>query len=937
MSSSRESRRRARRRRRLVIALVALVVLAGAGAFLVQRGAVDVDASMARARTAYEAGEFNAAVIDLKDVLGREPSNRAARFLLGRIYAEGGNPQGAIKELTRARELGETDPALALALTRAQLLAGKFDEAATEIAINGDTSRAAWLVLRGMLDFGQQRFDDARATFNAALEKDPDNEQARRGLMQVELAGGNAAMARREVETLLEKGQADAGLWIIKGELDLYDEQAGQARDAFTQALALEPDNPLALMGKARALLELGETDEATNALDAIGPDGSEDPRVNFLRARISDARGDQNSALVALRKVLQVAPMHRESLIMAARMHFAHSEFSRAQDYVARLLEIEPQNAAARRMLGAIQLAAGRLDGLDEIRNVAGDGDGAQDPGMLALLGTAYLKHGKFADSEASLARAAELAPDSLPIRTQLALSRLSSGHAEEAIAELEAIVAEDPDFAQAHIMLALAHLGRKDQDAAVATASALSERHPDNAVAANVLGYVREVGGDTEGARTAYARAVELDAEFHPARINLARLAILAGDDAAGRERFQEVLERDAYQPFALLGMAALALKDDDLDEAERLWNVAREHNPDAVAPRLLLAKHYRAKGNLPLAETVISEAYALAPFALQVQAEYATIMLQSGDEDAALAAAQALVERVPDSLQGLELLARVYNQRGDAEGLTATLERVAEVAPDALGARVLLGRLAIRRQDYDTAMATARELVAGGEQAQTVAAGHELRGDVHRARGEGAAAREAYAAAFAAAPAGGNLIKLDQAERELGQAGDRLERWLEAHPDDLQVRFARASVLQGEGTGSSAIPEYERMLEARGENPVLLNNLAWLYHEAGDARALETARKAHGLAPTLPEVMDTYGWILVASGQQEQGLELLMKAADAAPDNPDIRFHLIHARHAAGTDSGARAALEQLLEEHATFATREEAEALLAELSQ
>ena len=937
MSSSRETRRRARRRRRLVIALVVLVALAGAGVFFVQRGAVDVDVSMARAQAAYEAGELNAAVIDLKDVLGREPSNRAARFLLGRIYAEGGNPQGAIKELTRARELGESAPALALALTRAQLLAGKFDEAATEIAINGDTSRPEWLVLRGMLDLGQQRLDDARATFNAALELEPGNEQARRGLMQVELAGGNAAMARREVETLLEKAEADAGLWIIKGELDLYDERAGQARESFAQALALEPTNPLALMGKARALLQLGETDEATNALDAIGPDGSEDPRVNFLRARISEARGDQNSALVALRKVLQVAPMHRESLIMAARMHFAHSEFSRAQDYVSRLLEIEPQNAAAQRMLGAIQLAAGRLDGLDEMRTAVGDGEGPQDPGMLALLGTAYLKHGRFADSEASLARAAELAPDSLPIRTQLALSRLSSGHAEEAVAELEEIVDEAPDFAQAHIMLALAHLAREDQAAAVATARTLSERHPDKAVAANVLGYVQEVGGEAAAARAAYERAVELDADFHPARINLARLAILAGDDDTGRQRFQEVLERDAYQPFALLGMAALALKADDLDEAERLWNVAREHNPDAVVPRLLLAKHYRAKGNLPLAATAIGEAYALAPYALQVQAEYATIMLQSGDEDAALAAALALVERVPDSLQGLELLARVYNQKGDAEGLTRTLERVAELAPDPLGARVLLGRLAIRRQDYDAAETIARELVASDERPQTVAAGHELLGDVHRARDDGEAAREAYAAAFAAAPAGGNLIKLDQAERALGQAGDRLERWLEAHPDDLQVRFARASVLQGEGTGASAIPEYERMLEARGENPVLLNNLAWLYHEAGDERALETARKAHELAPALPEIMDTYGWILVATGQQEQGLELLGRAAAAAPDNPDIRFHLIHARHAAGTDDGARTALEQLLEAHTSFATRDEAEALLAQLSE
>ncbi|MEQ8660972.1 MAG: PEP-CTERM system TPR-repeat protein PrsT, partial [Gammaproteobacteria bacterium] len=661
MSPPRKSRRRARRRRRrLAIAAVVVVALAVAGVYVLRRGAVDIEASMQRAQTAFAAGEFNAAVIDLKNVLGVTPEHRAARFLLGRIYVDGGNPQGAIKELTRARELGERDPDLALALTRALLLAGRFEDAATEISLSGDTSKVDWLVLRGMLDLGEQRLDEARAAFTDALAREAGNEAARRGLIQAELAAGNPELARREVETLLAADEADAELWIIKGELDLHDGEPATARDAFTQALVLEERNPLALLGQARALLLLGDTDAASSALDAIGVAGGEDPRVNFLRAKIAEARGDEESALAAVRKVLQVAPMHRESLVLAAKMHFARSEFTRAQDYAARLLELAPQDAMAQRMLGAIQLAGGRMEGMDEMRNALGDAGTAQDPGMLALLGTAYLKHGRFEAGEESLARAAELAPESLPIRTQLAMSRLSGGNAAAAVEELEAIVAEAPDFAQAHIVLVLAHLARKDNDVAVQTAAALHAAHPDNPVAANVLGYAREVGGDAAGARAAYEQALTLDAEFHPARINLARVAIAGGDDAGGRQRFQEVLERAPSHPFALLGMAALALKADDLDAAERLWLLAREQNPDAVAPRLLLAKHYRARGNLPLAEEAATEAYKLAPYALQVQAEYATVMLQNGKHEAALEAAQALVERAPQALPALELLA-------------------------------------------------------------------------------------------------------------------------------------------------------------------------------------------------------------------------------------------------------------------------------------
>lgn len=927
-------RKRVRRRGKgLWIALGAAILLGAGGAYVLQgRGSVDAEGSLERAANAFEQGEFNAAVIDLKNVIRSDPSDRAARYLLGRAYLEMGNPQGAYKELNRARELGEAAPTLDLELTRALLLSGKFDEAATEIAINGDTKQVEWQILRGMLDLAQQRLEDARATFEAVIETAPENMEARRGLMQVELASGNPERARAEVEALLESTKADADLLLIKGELDLHDGKFDEAVESFRAAAALSPDSPMVNMALARALFGTGKLDEASNQLDRIGPGAADDPRVSYIRALIADARGDPNSALLMLRKVLQMAPMHRDSLTLAARMHFGLGEFSRAQDYVDRLLEIEPQNPAARRMLGAIQLAAGRLDGLDVANTVAGDGASIQDPGMLALLGTTYLKHGKFEDSAASLERAAELAPDSLPIRTQLALSRLGSGNPEQAVAELQAIRAEDPSFAQADVMLVLAYLAQSDKDAALATANEMLAKHPENALAYNVLGYVQETRDDRDGARAAFQAALGKDDKFHPARINLARVAIQSGDLEGGRKHFQDVLDREPSHTFALLGMAALALQADKLDEAERLWLQAREQNVDAVAPRLLLAKHYRAKKNQAMSETLIKEAYKLAPYAVQVQAEYAEIMLQGRHFDEALSAANAVVERVPDSLPGLELLARIYNQSGDEAGLTKILERVAELAPDAIGAQVLLGRLAIRNKDHAEANRIADALIAGKD---SQAPGYELRGDSLAARDELAAARDAYLRAVEAQAVAGTVLKLDQVERRLGQGGDRLDRWLDEHPDDLQVRFARASYMQGQGDSSAAIAEYEQMLATQGANPIFLNNLAWLYFEANDDRALDTARRAHELAPSQPEIMDTYGWVLLAQGKREQGLDLLQKAAIAAPENPDIAYHAISALHDTGAVAKAREQLERLLAKHSEFSTRKDAEALLARM--
>ena len=930
MGSSRRKKRVARNRKYM---LVGLVIAAGVvGVWFSQRTSIDADQLLARAVENLDANDHAAAIVDLKTLVGQRPDDRDARVLLGNAYLDTGNAKGALKEFEKARELGSSAAEVGIGLTKALLLTGKFDEAATEIAISGDTSKPDWLVLRGMLDLGQQRLDDARTTFSAIIEQHPDHEEARRGLMQAELAAGNAELARAEVEHLLAQKEEDFGLWLIKGELDIFDQEFESARLAFEKAVELAADNPVAVIGLARVLVELNEHDLATNQLDSLGVAAAEDPRVNFLRARIADARGDSNTAISALKKVLRIAPMHRESLTMAARIYFELAEFSSAQDFVARLLEIDPGNQAAQRMMDAILLASGRADGLGDPSVLNPDVGESQDPGMLALLGTAYLKHGRLEDGRASLERAAELAPDSSPIRTQLAVSRISNGDIAQGIAELEAVVAEDPSFTQARLMLSMAHMANQDFDNAFAVARQLTTEQAESGIAFNLLGYVHESSKDLVQARAAYEKAIDIDPDFHPARINMARLAVNEGDLAGGKAQFEEILSRQPFHSFALMGLAALALQSDDLDEAERLWLLAREHNSDAVAPRLLLAKHFRAKGNRTLAETVVEEAYKLAPYAPQVLTEYTIVMTESQRYEDALTAARALVGKAPRSPAAYELLARVQNQLGDEKGLTETLAKITDLAPEAAQARVLLGRLAIRRKDFAVADT---QIEALSKQPQSLSLAYELRGDVQIAQGQIEQALAEYERAHAEAPRSETVLKTDAARRELGMPSTLLTDWLAEHPDDVRVRLVRASQLHDEGTGTKAIAEYERMLKTEGANPIVLNNLAWLYHEQGDERAVALAQQAHELAPQSAEIMDTYGWILVESERGEQGMELLKKAMQAAPDNPDIIFHNASAMHDSGATLQAKKLLNDILEKHPTFPLRAEAESLRARL--
>ena len=112
----------------------------------------------------------------------------------------------------------------------------------------------------------------------------------------------------------------------------------------------------------------------------------------------------------------------------------------------------------------------------------------------------------------------------------------------------------------------------------------------------------------------------------------------------------------------------------------------------------------------------------------------------------------------------------------------------------------------------------------------------------------------------------------------------------------------------------------------------NGAILNNLAWLYAEKGNPKALEIAEKAYRASPESPDIQDSYGWILVQNDQAEKGLRLIKQALELLPGNTEIRYHYAAALIKSGNKSEGLQILENLLKENADFNGRKEAEQLL-----
>jgi Flp pilus assembly protein TadD len=215
---------------------------------------------------------------------------------------------------------------------------------------------------------------------------------------------------------------------------------------------------------------------------------------------------------------------------------------------------------------------------------------------------------------------------------------------------------------------------------------------------------------------------------------------------------------------------------------------------------------------------------------------------------------------------------------------------------------------------------------------------AAGFQLEGDILMAKRQPAQALQAYETAFGLHPVTELAIKIDNALRQAGRKEDadrRLAAWLARHEDDLRAQAYRAQTWMASGQFKPAASQLEAVLRRQPGNPIALNNLALAYQALGDARAQDTAEAALKAAGEQPDVMDTLAWIVAGKGDLPRALGLLRKAHALSPKARDIRYHLAAVLYKSGAKDQARQELEALAAGDMRFAQADEVRALLAEV--
>lgn len=909
-----------------------LILCAG---LLTACGGEDSATLLANAQAKLAAGDHKTAMIQLKNAVAKDPNNAEARYELGKLYLDQNDLASAEKEFLRARESGYAASEVNPLLARTLLRQGEFQRVLDDLAAPADTDPSAATIqaLRASALLGLGRKDEAGSEVQRAFETAPNNPDVHLVRAHLALAGGDIERAMEALDEALRNDQQHRDSLLLKADLLRATGKTAEAAAVYRAVVKADPRQINARLALARMALAQNKTAEARSEVDA-----ALETMPNSLQARYTEALIDfrEKKTEVArdhLAGVLTAAPQYVPALLLGGSIEYTLGNLQMAETHLKKVVKAAPNNLYAVRLLAATQLRLARPD--DAARTLAPAlRSNPPDAAVLVVAGEIAQAKKEFAQASAYFEQAAKLNPGSAIIRTELGLSRLAEGD-ERAMADLQAAADMEGANGRADTVIILSQLEKKQFDAALQSIAALEKKQGATPLTWNYRGAAHLGKRDLARARDSFNQALRLDPGFFPAAANLAELDLKDKQPGAARQRFEGILKADPKHLNAMLALADMSRRNKDEKNYVRWLEKAASAHPREVRPRVALARHLLAKDDKNRALSVAREAVNANPADPAALDLLGSVQMETGDNVGAIGTFSALIRKAPQSPDAYLRLASAQFAEKQTANARGSLQRALRLQPDHLSSLDASIRLELSEKKPDAALRIAREIAVKHPKSPV---GYDREGDILISQKRYAEAVGAYEKSLEKGSGSAGFIKLFRAVSLNGNtpaAEQKLLAWLKKNPTDLAVRGLAADHYMVTDRNKQAIAQFQEIQRLAPQTVATLNNLAYLYHQEKDRRALPTAEQALKLAPDHPAVQDTAGWIMVENGQVSRGLALLRKAVAQAPDSPTVGYHYAMGLIKSGDRVQARKELQRVVRSKQKFPEIDEARTVLAEL--
>jgi tetratricopeptide (TPR) repeat protein len=494
-----------------------------------------------------------------------------------------------------------------------------------------------------------------------------------------------------------------------------------------------------------------------------------------------------------------------------------------------------------------------------------------------------------------------------------------LAEGDREGALQAYHNAVDYDPDNEDLRFELAELYIAIEQPVKAIQVVEDILLRNP-NSVRANLILADAYFGNNQPDKAIPYFRRVlELDPENEEIRLHLAIALVRVGDIDLASETLKELLKRYPDSMSGRLAMARLYRETGlHLLAVEQYRDLIRRY-PDMGQAYLELGLLYEELKEWQHALDVFTEALAQRPLDFALRHHLARVYVAMKRYDDALEQLNIIVELKPEDFDARRKIGLIFLEQQRWADAISTFKEILDLKPDLDPVRYYLGTAYESQSEWQPAL----DAFLGIDRNSALyedAVSHI--GYIYLETGRVSEAIKLLESIMSDGQPRPQvffyLASLYMADNQHDNAYNTIERGAELYPDNFELLYQRALILERIGRHAESMQAARDLLALDSENAEVLNFLA--YGLAVDNRdldeALGYAERAIKLKPA-PHILDTLGWVYYRLGRLIEALKVTEEASRELSEDAVVFEHLGDIHLALHNLGQARTAYEKALQ--------------------
>jgi putative PEP-CTERM system TPR-repeat lipoprotein len=851
------------------------------------------------ALSSFNKSEYDQSIIILKNIISENPKHLSGRILLGRSLLLSRQFKSAENQFRQALIDGADRSKIITLLGQSLLFQGKYERLLGSIVLDANSiNNVEILSLRGRAYFELDQFDLARDSYNNAIRIAPNKPTGYIGNAIVELKSGYISKGDEWLDKALALNAQDAEALQLKGDVLFRQDNLIEAKDFLNQSLNINENSIRTRLLLAEIYIAETELDKALEHIKFVLELEPDYPNVNMLYAfvlvkldRKIDAQKVSKNISSYLSKIdendLNKSPSLR--FILGTSLYLQES-WENAYGHLNFYAQKYPGHEQSHVMVAELDIRFKRYNAaLKALSHYTGESKSVK---YWLLKLTGLVKQSEHFSALNTVEQALEYYPTEIRLLEYKVKLLIANDNVPAAIVLLDELYQQGKVSDELAFLLGQLQLSVNELNNAYIVANKLVASQPENPVYLSLSAGIDSKMGQSESAQNKLIKAINLSPNMIQLYLNLHYVYLQQGKAGLAAKTLNQAHELSPKDSFIIAKLAALAEQVHNLDAANKwrftLYKLAPKELNNVISLADNLIKLKQAKIALDLLQPLRAYNRLNVKYLSRLAASYVSLKM-CGEAENVLGILYGLSF---DSPEQLAVIAKMYMECGRYEQAHKSLESAEKLKTENIKVQLTRSQWLIEVKQAKLALKALQPLV---KKSNIKALGLQVRAyeDLGYNNDAIKAARQLYEKYPIPINAHRLFLQLKK-NNKVKEGFLVLENYLQKKDNINLYRVVAFEYLKiGDLTQAEV---FFTTLAKKYKQASAYRQLAIIKSGQGMIKeALELAKNAYDLDSNSPSISATYGWLLVRSGQAQQGLPYLRFANARDGRQPTLMFRL------------------------------------------